>query len=249
MEESRFPVLSIKSLPRSMYRLCLELQSRLPQNLVGSSHVPLFDQLHADWQMALRQHEPSIEEIDLFIQDKEISPNYEFVFRALSTPLEGTRVVIFGQDPYPTKGHAHGLAFSVDSEVSPLPASLRNIFKELESDLKITRSTGDLSDWSHQGVMLINRILTTQTGVSLAHENLGWQKITETVAQVLGQRGVIAVLWGGTAQGLRKFFQDENVISSVHPSPLSAYRGFFGSKPFSRINEKLLAIGEVPITW
>ena len=199
--------------------------------------------------MALRQHEPSIEEIDLFIQDKEISPNYEFVFRALSTPLEGTRVVIFGQDPYPTKGHAHGLAFSVDSEVSPLPASLRNIFKELESDLKITRSTGDLSDWSHQGVMLINRILTTQTGVSLAHENLGWQKITETVAQVLGQRGVIAVLWGGTAQGLRKFFQDENVISSVHPSPLSAYRGFFGSKPFSRINEKLLAKGEVSITW
>jgi uracil-DNA glycosylase len=211
--------------------------------------VPLFDQLHADWQMALRQHEPSIEEIDLFIQDKKISPNYEFVFRALSTPLEDTRVVIFGQDPYPTKGHAHGLAFSVDSEVSPLPASLRNIFKELESDLKITRSTGDLSDWSHQGVMLINRILTTQTGVSLAHENLGWQKITETVAQVLGQRGVIAVLWGGTAQGLRKFFQDENVISSVHPSPLSAYRGFFGSKPFSRINEKLLAKGEVPITW
>ena len=211
--------------------------------------MPLFDQLHADWQIALRQHEPSIEEIDLFIQDKEISPNYEFVFRALSTPLEGTRVVIFGQDPYPTKGHAHGLAFSVDSEVSPLPASLRNIFKELESDLKITRSTGDLSDWSHQGVMLINRILTTQTGVSLGHENLGWQKITETVAQVLGQRGVIAVLWGGTAQGLRKFFQDENVISSVHPSPLSAYRGFFGSKPFSRINEKLLAKGEIPITW
>ncbi len=211
--------------------------------------MPLFDQLHADWQIALRQHEPSIEEIDLFIQDKKISPNYEFVFRALSTPLEDTRVVIFGQDPYPTKGHAHGLAFSVDSEVSPLPASLRNIFKELESDLKITRSTGDLSDWSHQGVMLINRILTTQTGVSLAHENLGWQKITETVAQVLGQRGVIAVLWGGTAQGLRKFFQDENVISSVHPSPLSAYRGFFGSKPFSRVNERLLAKGEVPITW
>jgi uracil-DNA glycosylase len=211
--------------------------------------VPLFDQLHADWQIALRQHQPSIDEIDLFIQDKEISPNYELVFRALSTPIENTRVVIFGQDPYPTKGHAHGLAFSVDSGVSPLPASLRNIFKELESDLKITRSTGDLSDWSNQGVMLINRILTTQTGVSLAHENLGWQKITETVAQVLGQRGVVAVLWGGTAQGLKKFFQDENVISSVHPSPLSAYRGFFGSKPFSRVNEKLLARGEVPITW
>ena len=211
--------------------------------------MPLFDQLHVDWQIALRQHQPSIDEIDLFIQDKEISPNYEFVFRALSTPLEDTRVVIFGQYPYPTKGHAHGLAFSVDSEVSPLPASLRNIFKELESDLKITRSTGDLSDWSNQGVMLINRILTTQTGVSLAHENLGWQKITETVAQVLGHRAVVAVLWGGTAQGLKKFFQDENVISSVHPSPLSAYRGFFGSKPFSRVNERLLARGEVPITW
>ena len=211
--------------------------------------MPLFDQLHADWQIVLRQHQPSIDEIDLFIQDKEISPNYKLVFRALSTPIENTRVVIFGQDPYPTKGHAHGLAFSVDSEVSPLPASLRNIFKELESDLKITRSAGDLSDWSNQGVMLINRILTTQTGVSLAHENLGWQKITETVAQVLGERGVVAVLWGGTAQGLKKFFQDENVISSVHPSPLSAYRGFFGSKPFSRVNERLLAKGEVPITW
>jgi uracil-DNA glycosylase len=211
--------------------------------------VPLFDQLHADWQIELQEHRQRIDEIELCLRGKEIEPPFEFVFRALSSSLGSTRVVIFGQDPYPTKGHAHGLAFSVDSKVSPLPASLRNIYRELESDVNARRASGDLSDWSEQGVMLINRVLTTETGQSLAHEELGWQGVTETVAKVLGARGVIAVLWGNSAQELKKYFKDENVISSVHPSPLSAYRGFFGSKPFSRVNEKLLAKGEVPVTW
>ncbi len=211
--------------------------------------MPLFDQLHADWQIELQEHRQRIDEIELCLRGKEIEPPYEFVFRALSSSLGSTRVVIFGQDPYPTKGHAHGLAFSVDSKVSPLPASLRNIYRELESDVNARRASGDLSDWSEQGVMLINRVLTTETGKSLAHEKLGWQGVTETVAKVLGARGVIAVLWGNCAQELKKYFKDENVISSVHPSPLSAYRGFFGSKPFSRVNEKLLAKGEVPVTW
>jgi uracil-DNA glycosylase len=211
--------------------------------------VPLFDQLHTDWQIALKEHHHKIDEIDQFIQTKEITPPYEMVFRALASPLESTRVVIFGQDPYPTQGHAHGLAFSVDSKVSPLPASLRNIYKELESDLNIKRSTGDLSDWTDQGIMLINRALTTETGKSLAHEKLGWQEITETVARVLGQRDVIAVLWGKSAQELQRHFKDENVVSSVHPSPLSAYRGFFGSQPFSQVNAKLLAKGFTPINW
>ncbi len=211
--------------------------------------MPLFDQLHTDWQIALKEHHQKIDEIDQIIQTKEIAPPYELVFRALTSSLENTRVVIFGQDPYPTQGHAHGLAFSVDSKVSPLPASLRNIYKELESDVQVKRESGDLSDWTDQGVMLINRVLTTDTGKSLAHEKLGWQGLTETVARVLGQRDVIAVLWGKSAQELHRYFKDENIVSSVHPSPLSAYRGFFGSQPFSQVNAKLLAKGFTPINW
>ena len=211
--------------------------------------MPLFDQLHADWQIELKNHKELIKSIDSKIQNQDISPSYDKVFRALSDSLESTKVVIFGQDPYPTKGHANGLAFSVDSEVSPLPASLRNIFKELESDLNVKKNTGNLSEWSSQGVMLINRVLTTETGVSLAHEKLGWQEISETVAKVLGQRDVIAVLWGNSAQELKPYFKDENVVSSVHPSPLSAYRGFFGSRPFSQVNSKLILKGVTPISW
>ena len=211
--------------------------------------MPLFDQLHADWRIELKNHKELIESIDSKIQNQDISPSYDKVFRALSDSLESTKVVIFGQDPYPTKGHANGLAFSVDSEVSPLPASLRNIFKELESDLNVKKNTGNLSEWSSQGVMLINRVLTTETGVSLAHEKFGWQEISETVAKVLGQRNVIAVLWGKSAQELKPYFKDENVVSSVHPSPLSAYRGFFGSRPFSQVNSKLILKGVTPISW
>jgi uracil-DNA glycosylase len=211
--------------------------------------VPLFDQLHPDWQFELKEHKELIERIDHEIKLQEISPSYDRVFRALSSSLDSTKVVIFGQDPYPTKGHAHGLAFSVDSKVSPLPASLRNIFKELESDLNVKRSDGDLSDWCDQGVMLVNRVLTTKTGLSLAHEKLGWQEITESVAKILGQRKVVAVLWGSTALQLKSFFQDDLVVSSVHPSPLSAYRGFFGSRPFSQVNERLILQGRDPITW
>lgn len=211
--------------------------------------MPLFDQLHPNWQFELRDHKELIERIDQEIQLQDISPSYDHVFRALSNSLDSTKVVIFGQDPYPTKGHAHGLAFSVDSKVSPLPASLRNIFKELESDLNVKRSDGDLSDWCDQGVMLVNRVLTTKTGLSLAHEKLGWQEITESVAKILGQRKVVAVLWGSTALQLKSFFQDDLVVSSVHPSPLSAYRGFFGSRPFSQVNERLILQGRDPITW
>jgi uracil-DNA glycosylase len=211
--------------------------------------VPLFDQLHADWQIGLQEHRQRIDDIEVSIRGKDIEPPYELVFRALSSSMERTRVVIFGQDPYPTKGHAHGLAFSVDSKVSPLPASLRNIYKELESDVKVKRSSGDLSDWTDQGVMLINRVLTTETGKSLAHEKLGWQGITESVAKLLGERDVIALLWGNSAQQLKKYFKDEKVISSVHPSPLSAYRGFFGSRPFSQANAMLITKGCAPISW
>jgi uracil-DNA glycosylase len=211
--------------------------------------VPLFDQLHPEWQSELARHKELIESIDRFIQDREITPSYDRVFRALSDSIASTKVVIFGQDPYPTKGHAHGLAFSVDSSVSPLPVSLRNIYKELNEDLGITRSDGDLSNWVNQGVMLINRVLTTEVGQSMAHDSLGWQAVTETVAQILGERDVIAVLWGSSALQLKKYFPEESVVASVHPSPLSAYRGFFGSQPFSQVNTKLALKGLPAVVW
>ena len=211
--------------------------------------MPLFDQLHPEWQSELARHKELIESIDQFIQDREIAPTYDRVFRALSDPIASTKVVIFGQDPYPKKAHAHGLAFSVDASVTPLPASLRNIFKELKSDVGIDRIKGDLSDWCEQGVMLINRVLTTDAGQSMAHAQLGWQEVTNSVARVLGNRGVLAVLWGNSALELKSFFVEDNVIASVHPSPLSAYRGFFGSKPFSQVNDKLALKGYSAISW
>jgi uracil-DNA glycosylase len=211
--------------------------------------VPLFDQLHPEWQSELARHKELIESVDRFIQDREIAPTYDRVFRALSDPIASTKVVIFGQDPYPKKGHAHGLAFSVDDSVTPLPASLRNIFKELKSDVGIDRIKGNLSDWCEQGVMLINRVLTTDAGQSMAHAQLGWQEVTNSVARVLGNRGVLAVLWGNSALELKSFFVEDNVIASVHPSPLSAYRGFFGSKPFSQVNDKLALKGYSAISW
>jgi uracil-DNA glycosylase len=211
--------------------------------------APLFDQLHPEWQKELERHRDLIEEIDTFVQGRAIAPSYDLIFRALTQPIGATRVVIFGQDPYPTQGHAHGLAFSVEASVSPLPPSLRNIYKELYSDLAIVRTLGDLSDWQEQGVMLINRILSTDIGQSMAHSKSGWQEVTGAVAQTLGKRNVIAVLWGNTAQELKKHFSPEDVVSSVHPSPLSAHRGFFGSSPFSQVNAKLVARGLKEINW
>lgn len=211
--------------------------------------MPLFDQLHPQWQVELELHKDVIEGIDHFLIDKNVAPEYNFIFRALSQAVDSTRVVIFGQDPYPTKGVANGLAFSVDASLKTIPASLRNIYKELETDLGVTRCNGDLSDWADQGVMLINRVLSTEVGRSLAHNTLGWQQITEKVAQVLGDRDVIAVLWGGSALELKGYFREESIVSSVHPSPLSAYRGFFGSCPFSQVNEKLVQKGLPKILW
>jgi uracil-DNA glycosylase len=232
-----------------MFRQFLELQSQLLPNQAGSLPVPLFDQLHPEWQEELQEHKELIDKIDQLVQEYEITPAYDHIFKALNKPIVSTRVVFFGQDPYPKKGHAHGLAFSVDASVTPLPASLRNIFKELKSDVGIDRTSGDLSDWCEQGVMLINRVLTTDVGQSLAHAQLGWQEVTNSVARVLGNRGVLAVLWGNSALELRSYFAQDHVIASVHPSPLSAYRGFFGSKPFSQVNEKLLLKGYSAISW
>ncbi len=213
-------------------------------------HAQLFDQLHSDWQEVLTPHKDLISSIQAKIQDQDFAPARELIFRALNSSITSTKVVIFGQDPYPTLGHAHGLAFSVDASVKKVPPSLRNIYKELSSDIgQVDRSSGDLSDWAAQGVLLLNRVLTTEVGKSMAHLDLGWQTITETVAHKLGQENVVAILWGKPAGELRRYFREEFIIESAHPSPLAAYRGFFGSQPFSRCNSILEANGIQPIRW
>ena len=212
--------------------------------------MSLFSQLHPDWQEALSELRGQIDLIDSKLQNSDVAPEYENVMRALSVSIESISVVIIGQDPYPTPGHAHGLAFSVSSDITPLPASLRNIFKELESDVGIPVSAnGDLSRWVQQGVLLLNRILTTESGYSLKHELLGWQKITNEIARILGQRSVVAILWGKNAQELSHFFDPGLTITSAHPSPLSVYRGFFGSKPFTKCNEILRGYTRPEIQW
>ena len=212
--------------------------------------MSLFDQLHPDWQSALEALRPHFLTIERNIEGQEIAPEYENVMRALTTSITSIRVVIIGQDPYPTAGYAQGLAFSVSKEIAKLPASLKNIVKELESDCAVARTVnGDLSRWSAQGVLLLNRILTTRSGYSLAHINIGWQVITNEVARLLGERSVIAILWGNSAQELAHYFPAELVIASAHPSPLSAYRGFFGSRPFSQVNEILARQGQPAIQW
>ena len=212
--------------------------------------MSLIDQLHPDWQEALSELRGQIDLIDSKLQNSDVAPEYESVMRALSVSIESISVVIIGQDPYPTPGHADGLAFSVSSSVTALPASLRNIFKELESDVGIPVSVnGDLSRWARQGVLLLNRILTTESGFSLKHELLGWQEITNEIARTLGQRPVVAILWGKNAQELSHLFDPGLTITSAHPSPLSAYRGFFGSKPFSTCNEILRQNKRPEIDW
>ena len=211
--------------------------------------VHLFDQLHSDWKLVLSKHKVLIDQIEERLLNIDCAPEFENVFRTLSRSIESSRVVIFGQDPYPSKGHANGLAFSVNKSVSPLPPSLRNIFAELASDVGVERSDGDLTDWFNQGVLLVNRVLSTEVGTSLAHSDFGWEEVTQSIARELGKREVVAILWGKNAGELSSFFPAERRIESVHPSPLSAYRGFFGSKPFSRCNQILLSNNQKVINW
>ena len=212
--------------------------------------MALFDQLHPDWQKTLTEYRPLVTKIDSLIDKNDVTPAYETIFAAYQLPPSQVKVAIFGQDPYPTPGYAHGLAFSVSSSTQPLPASLRNIFKELESDCGVKAgSNGDLHRWSNQGVFLLNQVLTTKPKQSLAHEDFGWQEFTQATAQVVGESGAIGIFWGSKAQKLTQYFDPALSISSPHPSPLSAYRGFFGSAPFSRTNAMLRAQGKNEIDW
>ena len=212
--------------------------------------MALFDQLHDEWQKALSDYRPLVSTIDSLIDKSEVTPAYEDIFAAYQLPPSAIKVAIFGQDPYPTPGYAHGLAFSVAANTQPLPASLRNIFKELESDCGVkAASNGDLGRWADQGVFLLNQILTTRPTQSLAHEDFGWQEFTAATAKVVGKSGAIGIFWGLKAQHLAQYFDPTLSISSAHPSPLSAFRGFFGSKPFSKANEMLRAQGKSEISW
>ncbi len=176
-------------------------------------------------------------------------PEARNVFRALEIDPNSVKVLIMGQDPYPNPKHAMGLAFSVSREVSVLPASLRNIFTELENDLGYKRVNGDLSDWSEQGVLLLNRTLTVVPSQTGSHEKLSWHNFTEKIVEFVAEKDAIGVLWGNQALKMSKYFGRANLITSAHPSPLSAYRGFFGSRPFSRINSKLTDKSLAPIKW
>ena len=180
---------------------------------------------------------------------EEFLPEAKNVFKALNLVPEKVKVLILGQDPYPNPEHAMGLAFSVNKNVSVLPASLKNIFKELESDLGVVRTNGDLSDWVDKGVLLLNSSLTFNPMKPRQHLNIGWNLFTESIIEYVGKNGAIGVLWGNHAITMKDFFLPDRVITSVHPSPLSAYKGFFGSKPFSRVNQILNKQGISEIKW
>ena len=225
----------------------MEYRSRFQQRVAGSSLVPvnLFSLIPPQWQkfadISVLDH------ISKNLSD-EFLPNTDAIFKAFKLPPDKVKVLILGQDPYPNVKDAMGLAFSVGQN-QQLPASLKNIFIELQDDLNIKRSNGDLSDWLDQGVMLLNMSLTVMPGVPASHSKIGWQKFTQPIVESLADKGVIGILWGNQAQEMSKYFKNGDSFTAPHPSPLSAYRGFFGSKPFSKVNDRLIEKGITPIKW
>ena len=210
-----------------------------------------------DWAEALAPVDEQIAAMGTFLREEVAAghgyqPAGDRIFRAFQRPLTDVRVLIVGQDPYPNPNHPIGLSFAVDRHVAPLPPSLRNIYRELETDVGITPvAHGDLSAWADQGVMLLNRCLTVRPGDSNSHQGKGWEAITERAIVALAGRGgpCAAILWGRHAQSLKPVLGDIAWVESVHPSPLSASRGFFGSRPFTRVNPLLEDQGAAPIDW
>ncbi|MBM7831174.1 uracil-DNA glycosylase [Agromyces cerinus] len=213
--------------------------------------------LDPGWAEALAPVAPTIAELGGFLRAEVAAgrgylPAGEQVLRAFREPLDDVRVLIVGQDPYPTPGHPIGLSFAVDGHVRPLPRSLANISRELVDDLGVPPLVhGDLTRWSANGVMLLNRVLTVEPGATGSHRGRGWEKVTDHAirALVARDRPLVAILWGRDAQRLEPLLGSTPVIESAHPSPLSASRGFFGSKPFSRANALLAAQGADPVDW
>ncbi len=214
--------------------------------------------VHPSWAPALRPLAEHVAGIGEFLRAETAAgrawaPTGDRILRAFAQPLADVRVLIVGQDPYPTPGHAVGLSFSVSPEVRPLPRSLQNILRELHDDLGVPApSTGDLTPWTRQGVMLLNRVLTVRVGEPGSHRGIGWEAVTSAAIDALVTRPdapLVAILWGRDAQSLTPALPDVPVIASAHPSPMSADRGFFGSRPFSRANDLLADLGGDPVDW
>jgi uracil-DNA glycosylase len=220
---------------------------------------PLSEIVEPGWARALHPVADQVTAMGEFLRQEIAAghgylPAGENVLRAFTFPFDDVRVLIVGQDPYPTPGHAVGLSFSVAPDVRPLPRSLDNIFREYATDLGHPAPTsGDLTPWSQRGVMMLNRVLTVRPGTPASHRGKGWEAVTECAIRALVARPqpLVAVLWGRDAATLKPMLTGDHclTIESVHPSPLSASRGFFGSRPFSRANELLTEVGSDPIDW
>ncbi|GMA40899.1 uracil-DNA glycosylase [Mobilicoccus caccae] len=222
--------------------------------------APLSELVHPTWAKALAPVEEDITRLGEFLRaelaaGRPYLPAGAHVLRAFERPLDAVRVLIVGQDPYPTPGHAVGLSFSVAPDVSPIPRSLVNIYKEMQSDLGIPApSTGDLSPWADSGIMLLNRVLTVRPGASASHRGKGWEKVTSCAIDALARahesgQPLVAILWGRDARSLAPALGGMPRVESAHPSPLSASSGFFGSRPFSRADALLREQGADPIDW
>ena len=218
---------------------------------------PLNETIAPDWAEALLPVEDRIHAMGDFLRSEVAAgrsylPAGENVLRAFTRPLDDVRVLVVGQDPYPTPGHPVGLSFSVAPNVRPLPRSLNNIYRELTADVGVpTPVSGDLSPWADRGVLMLNRVLTVSPGKPGSHRGKGWEEVTEAAINALVKRDqpLVAILWGRDAQTLKPMLPDVPTIESAHPSPMSADRGFFGSRPFSRINDYLTELGDEPIDW
>jgi uracil-DNA glycosylase len=210
-----------------------------------------------DWAEALAPVDQRIAGMGRFLRaelaaGRSYLPHGDQVLRAFRRPLADVRVLVVGQDPYPTPGHPIGLSFAVDAHVRPVPRSLANIYQELRTDVGVeTPRHGDLTAWADQGVMLLNRVLTVRPGEAASHRGRGWEEVTECAIRALAGRGgpLAAILWGRDAQGLKPMLSPVPWVESPHPSPLSASRGFFGSRPFSRVNQLLTDQGGEPVVW
>jgi uracil-DNA glycosylase len=212
--------------------------------------MDLFNYVPEPWQGILGEIKPTLATISHHLDKESVNPKIENVFAALHIPPEKVKVVILGQDPYPDPRHATGVAFSIPEEISVRPPTLRNILKEYVDDLGFPEPpSGDLSRWMEEGVLLLNPILTCKSGVSLTHQGIGWEEVSHHLLSSLSSPKIVGVLWGKKALDYQKFFAQEMTVASPHPSPLSAYRGFFGSKPFSTTNERLIGAGISPINW
>ena len=218
---------------------------------------PLDQLMAADWAAALAPVEQKIRALGEFLRGEVAAgrgylPAGGAVFRAFREPMADVRVLVVGQDPYPTPGHPMGLSFSVRPDVRPLPRSLQNIFRELEDDLGVPPPrSGDLTTWAERGVMMLNRVLTVRPGQPGSHRGRGWEAVTECAIEALARRGgpLVAVLWGRDAQTAAPLLGATPRVQSAHPSPLSASSGFFGSRPFSRVNALLLGQGATALDW